>query len=296
MKPDADVIVIGGGPAGLNCALVLGRCRRNVILFDSGVYRNSSSAAIHGFLSRDGIAPLKMLAEARKQTEKYGVRFFNEAVTEIIKHHHGFTVKTNEKKYNCKKVVLACGIQDQLPDLPQIHTFYGKSVFHCPYCDAWEFSEKPWAIYATTRKAAIYLSRQYRQWTSNLTLLAAYTTGITRKDKLELGQTGVNVMDEPATKLDGKNGMLSSLFFSSTRIDCSVLFFSTGKAIVNPLVLQTGCRLTASGKLWCNRFQQTSVPGIYATGDASRDMPLAIIAAAEGAKAAVAINMDLGKS
>jgi thioredoxin reductase len=264
-----------------------------VLLFDDGEYRNMRSAAIHAFLSREGTPPLKMLAEARNQVEQYGVVFCNEKVLRIEPDRNGFSVSGETTKWHCVKVVLAVGVKDKLPQIPSIETFYGKTVFHCPYCDAWEFSGKRWAVYAATRAAALALCRMYKQWTDDLTLLAAYTRGLTSADRKVLRAMGVLVVTEQVSSLNGEAGMLSSITAGKNEIPCDVLFFSTGKALVNPLCNQLPFRFTRSGKIWCDHYQETNVSGVYATGDAARDMPLAVIAAAEGAKAGVAINMKL---
>ena len=133
-----DAIIVGGGPAGLSAALLLGRCRRRVLLCDSGHYRNSASAGVHSFFTRDGTPPTEMLGIGRKQLEQYGVELRNCEVINACLHEEGFLLTLSDgTELVCRKLLLATGVKDRVPDLPGIQDLYGKSVHHCPYCDAW---------------------------------------------------------------------------------------------------------------------------------------------------------------
>ncbi|MGE5680976.1 MAG: NAD(P)/FAD-dependent oxidoreductase, partial [Bacillota bacterium] len=134
-----DVIIIGGGPAGLNAALVLGRSRRKVLVCDSGKPRNFHSKAMHGYLSRDGISPLKFLLIACEELKAYGVIKKQMEIKVVRKIGSSFEVINGDgEKYYSKKLLIATGIKDLIPEIDGIDDLYGKSVFHCPYCDGWE--------------------------------------------------------------------------------------------------------------------------------------------------------------
>ena len=143
-----DVIVVGGGPAGLNAALVLGRCRRKVLLFDDGKPRNAVSHALHGFLSRDGIAPAELRAIAGEQLAPYTSVVVDEArVVDVARTDTGFSVRTGDgRSFRTRKLLLSAGVVDTLPDQPGFRELYGVAVFHCPYCDGWEMRDQPLAV------------------------------------------------------------------------------------------------------------------------------------------------------
>lgn len=141
------VIIIGGGPSGLSAALILGRCNRKVLVIDDKNYRNASVKFAHGFLSRDHINPLELSNVAREQISKYNVAFINTTVTNLEKINGEFVATADEGKYIAKKCILATGLKDILPQVEGLKEFYGKSIFHCPYCDGWENNNKKIAVH-----------------------------------------------------------------------------------------------------------------------------------------------------
>src|SRR4051794_34923890 len=144
-----DVIVVGAGPAGLSAALILGRCRRRVLVCDTGRPRNAASHAMHGFLSRDGMAPLEFLTIARDQLRRYDtVELWDIEVTAAECREGRFHVTlANGTTLEARKLQIATGVADNVPDLPGFHELYGRSVFHCPYCDGWEVRDGGLAVY-----------------------------------------------------------------------------------------------------------------------------------------------------
>ncbi|MDQ3278222.1 MAG: NAD(P)/FAD-dependent oxidoreductase, partial [Bacteroidota bacterium] len=139
-----DCIIVGGGPAGLNAAVVLGRCRRKVLLFDSATYRNQYSHGVHNYLTRDDILPNELLALAHKEVKKYGVQMIRKKIVSARKTDAGVFVAKDESgtEYRSRKMLIATGLQDNVPQIPGFKELYGKSVFHCPYCDGWEVRDK----------------------------------------------------------------------------------------------------------------------------------------------------------
>lgn len=288
------MIIVGGGPAGLSCAMTLGRCNRKVVIFDTGDPRNKSARAMHGFLSRDGENPLAFLQKAKLELKKYGIVLVNQKVVQAERLELGFKVTTSMgETFYSKKILLATGLADELPPVKGIDKYYGRSVFHCPYCDGWEMRDQPWVVYAKRRVAALEICLRFRTWTSDITLLGK-GLGLTKSDKAYLALHGVKITMEAIAGFEGRNGyMKHAVFENGTKIPASVLFFSTGCRQQSDLAAQLGCESEANGVIKCNRYQQTNIEGVYVAGDTAKDMQFVIIAAAEGAKAGVTINSVL---
>lgn len=292
-----DVVVIGAGPAGLSAALILGRCRRNVLVFDTGQYRNAASHALHGFLSRDGIAPLEMLEISREQVNRYHtveLRRIEVVATKKSGPHFEVQLAGNSIVF-CRKLLIATGVVDVLPPIEGIDFFYGRSVFHCPYCDGWEFRDAPIAIYGRGEHGK-GLALELTVWSRNLTLLTDGSDDLTPHDIDRLSSHLIKIRRERIVGLEGQDGMLQHVAFNTgDKLACRAMFFSTGQHQHSPLAQALGCEFTDKGVVATGKYESTNVPGLYVAGDASRAVQLAIVAAAEGAEAAFAINTALLK-
>ena len=290
-----DVIIVGGGPAGLSCALILGRCQRSIIVFDTGNPRNKSSHALHAFITRDGTSPIDFLITAREELRKYGVVLKHEKIVTAEKIPEGFNIITESGlSFKSRKLVLATGVQDKLPNIPNINDFYGISVHHCPYCDGWEERNKPMAIYALKRGGAIELSITMRTWSNDITLFTKGILGWTKKDDQTMIDFGIKLNNGKIDRLEGENGVLENiLLVNGDRVPANSLFFSTGNTQHSKLACQLNCECTHKGAINYNSTQETNIPGLYVAGDMAKDMQLIIVAAAEGAKAGVIINKVL---
>lgn len=167
-----DVIIVGGGPAGLNAALVLGRCRRRVLIFDDGKPRNAVSHALHGFLSRDGVDPAQLRAIGREQLALYpSVTLDAEQVVDAARTETGFTVCTSDgREFRARKLLLSAGVVDVLPEAPGFAELYGRGVFHCPYCDGWEMRDQPLAVYGRGDDKGAGLALEMKLWSQDVVL------------------------------------------------------------------------------------------------------------------------------
>jgi thioredoxin reductase len=300
MKPGTtneqyDCIIIGGGPAGLNAAVVLGRCRRKVLLFDTGTYRNVSSQGMHNYLTRDDILPPGFIELARNEIHKYGVQLITKKILKATKNEAGVFVVAdeNDEIYFSKKLLVATGVSDNLPPVAGIKEFYGKSVFHCPYCDGWEVRDKKIGIYAKN-KEGWELALALKGWTEHVTLYTDGRKQVKPKNKEYLDANNIPIVREPISKLSGNDGCLEKIILKNgDQLDCDALFFVNGFSPQCDLAETFGCEVNKKGVVITNRAQQTNIPGLYVAGDASRDMHFVVVAAAEGAKAGVNINKEL---
>lgn len=289
-----DVIIVGGGPSGLSAALVLGRCRRRVVVFDSGRYRNASSHALHGFLSRDGTSPAELLRIAREQLGPYDVQIRPGVVQSACAVADEFRVTLEGGECaTASKLIVATGVVDKLPEIDGVREFYGTSIHHCPYCDGWESRDLPIAVYGRGH-AGCELALSMQTWSSDVILLTDGPARLRGTERALLARHGIEIRTERITRLEGRDGALERVVFAGgTALDRRKLFFTTGQKQHSPLAETLGCVRTSKGAIHTNRYEESSVPGVYVVGDASRDPQLVVIAAAEGAKAAFAVNSAL---
>jgi thioredoxin reductase len=292
-----DCIIIGGGPAGLNAAVVLGRCRRKVMLFDTAEQRNRLSQGMHNYLTRDDILPPGFIQLSQQEIHKYGVKLIHKKIISARKNSAGiFEAKDEEGTvYHSKKLLVATGVRDNLPSIEGIKDFYGRSIFHCPYCDGWEVRDKKIGVYAKTKDGA-ELALALKGWSENITL---YTDGGNKIKPLEkqlLDANNIPVVKERISKLKGENGILENIVLKNgDQLECDALFFVNGFTQQCDLAEAFGCEVNRKGVVVTNISQQTNITGLYVAGDASRDMHFVVVAAAEGAKAGVNINKELQK-
>jgi len=292
-----DVIIIGAGPAGLSAALVLGRCRRSVLVCDSGQPRNAASHGLHGFITRDGIEPKEFLRIAREQLSQYEtVELQDSTVVKGRREDDRFILMTADgSSIACRKLLLATGVVDELPTVEGLDQFYGTSVFHCPYCDGWEMRDQPIAIYGRGENGS-GLALEMTLWSRDLVLCTDGPSELTDEQGKKLTQYQISVREERVVRLEGQDGVLERIVFDSGEpLARRGMFFSTGWKQRSDLAKSFGCQLTKEGCVDTGEYEATSVPGVYVAGDASRMVQFVIVAAAEGAQAAVAINKELMK-
>jgi thioredoxin reductase len=301
-----DAIIVGGGPAGLSAALVLGRCRRRVLVCDAGEPRNAASQALHGWLTRDGIHPARLLELGRAEVASYGTEILDARVDEATALPQSerpawttaFQVTLGDgRRFLARKLLLATGMRDELPDVASVDDFYGRGVHHCPYCDGWEYRDGRLAAFGTGQ-AVVGLARSLKTWSARVT---ACTHGqpLDEEDRQALTDAAIDVREERVLRLEAgpfdPSRLARILFEDGTAAECDALFFNTGKVQQSPLPARLGCEPGHSGEMRTRGAQHTGVPGLYLAGDADGDVQFAVVAAAEGARAAVAINRELQK-
>jgi thioredoxin reductase len=274
---------------------MLGRCRRRVLVCDVGEPRNRWSLAVHGYLTRDGTAPAILLDVAREDLRRYDtVEFRNVRVVDAVRHDRGFEVRCADGiAVRSRKLLLATGVVDDVPEIPGLRPLYGRSVHHCPYCDAWEWRDQPVAVYGQG-DAAAGLALSLTAWTRDLVLCtdgpATHSEGM--RERLE--GCGIPVRQERVIRLEGREGQLERVVFADAEAEVRrALFFATGQRQASELPARLGCRFLENGAVDTGKCEATNVPGLYVCGDASREAQFVAVAAAEGTEAAMAINKAL---
>jgi thioredoxin reductase len=298
MEQTYDVVVVGAGPAGLSAALILGRCRRAVLLCDTGKPRNAASLALHGYLTRDGMPPNEFLAHGRRELEKYEtVRLVPVGAAAAECEAGGrFKVTLDDGAVVfSRKLLIATGVVDNLPRIDGLRELYGQSVFHCPYCDGWEVRDQPIAIYGRGSRG-LGLSLELTVWSRDLVLCTDGPSGIDAEGVARLERNGIALREERIAALEGRDGILERVIFEDGEpLPRRALFFTTGQSQRSELAIRLGCELNDKGTIPTGKYETTHLPGLFVAGDASRAVQWVIVAAAEGAEAAFAINTDLLK-
>ena len=288
-----DVAVVGGGPAGLSAALMLGRCRRSVLVLDLGQPRNRRSHALHGYLTRDGIAPAEFAALGRAELQQYGIEQRKVGVT-------GATLETDHYRVSlsdgtatrARYLLIATGVVDDLPAIPGFNECYGRSIFHCPYCDGWERRDHPIAAFGRGSDVT-GLALGLKTWSADV-VVCTHGTRLERKLRERLERNGVAVRTQPIARIEHADGALSRLVFAAGEpLAREALFFATGQHPQSSLAIALGCTLNRRGTVRTGSLCDTNVPRLFVAGDASRDAQFVVVAAAEGVKAACAINKAL---
>jgi thioredoxin reductase len=292
-----DVVIVGAGPAGLSAALVLGRCRRRVLVCDAGHPRNAASRALHGFLTRDGIEPAEFLRLGREQLGPYEtIELRHTKVTEAHRLASGFEVTlTSGERVSSRKLLLATGVVDDVPAIEGLAELYGRSVFHCPYCDGWEERDQPVAVYGRG-ESGLGLALELLLWSHDLVLCTDGPSGLSEGDLKRLERHDIKLREDPIVRLEGSNGTLERIVFANGEsLARNAMFFSSSQRQSSDLAQKLGCEFTEQGCVDTGDYETTKVPGLYVAGDASRLVQFVIVAASEGAQAAVAINKELIK-
>jgi thioredoxin reductase len=288
-----DVIVVGGGPAGLSAALMLGRCRRRVLLCDIGRPRNRRSRALHGYLTRDGISPAEFNALGRSELAAYGVECRAVEIDNASRSDGGFAVSMSDGgQARGRFLLLATGVEDHLPRVAEIDACYGRSVFHCPYCDGWEWRDRRIAVLGEPQQG-VPLALSMKTWSPHV-VLCTNGSRLDRRAHDRIRRNSIDVRTERLASLDHAEGALRRLVFETGDSEpCDALFFTTGQHQKCDIAVRLGCAFNRRGTVNTGKLSQTNVPGVFVAGDASHDAQFVVVAAAEGVKAALAINQAM---
>jgi thioredoxin reductase len=292
MKTEAhDVVVIGGGAAGLSAALVLGRARRRVVVIDSGDPRNAPAAHMHGYLSRDGMSPADLLRLGREEASGYGVELVSGEVASV---GPGFSVRLADgSTMTARRLLLATGAIDVLPEIAGAAERWGRDFLHCPYCHGWEVRDQPLGVLATG-PGSVEHAHLVRRWSDDL-LFFSHTHQLTGRDREQLEARGVGVVDGEVQRLLVEQDRLTGVELADGRVvERTALFIRPNlRPRVDGLLEELGCDSDELGFVRVDGVGATSVSGVWAAGNVANLRAQVITAAGEGSAAAIAINTDL---
>ncbi len=286
-RPDYEVVVVGGGPAGLAAAAWLGRYRRRTLLVDAGEQRNRWTERVHGYLGSDPVAPRELLGRARRDLRAYPeIELLEGRVEGVARVADGFQVRVVERDVRTAHLVLATGLTDELPQMDGFLEHYGANAFHCVYCDGYETMGKRVVLLGWHQHVG-EIAIQLLEWASEVTVVTqghefqGATTSLRRRS--------VRIVRDEAVAMLGPRGALRGVRLrSGATLECDFLFFYFGRKPASELARQLGCRLDADGMVITDEHGHTSVPGVFAAGDVTPGMQFVQMAAGKGAAAGMA--------
>ncbi|MDC7123266.1 NAD(P)/FAD-dependent oxidoreductase [Cellulomonas fimi] len=293
-----DVVVVGGGPAGLSGALMLGRARRSVLVVDAGAPRNAPAAHAHGMLTRDGTPPLELLAAGRAEVARYGVHVEPGEVLAVHQEDGTFTVELADGRSVVARAVLsATGLVDELPDVAGVADRWGTDVLHCPYCHGWEVRDRAVVIVGTNPMAA-HAALLWRQWTADVTLVRHTAPALAPEDVERLAATGVRLVDDRATAVDGPSGDLTIRLASGSALRAGAVVVGTRTVAraehLAPLGLHPVPLLVDGHEIGravpADPTGATTLPGVWVAGNVTDLRATVVVSAAAGATAGAQVN------
>jgi thioredoxin reductase len=295
-----DVVVIGGGAAGLSAALVLTRALRRVAVVDAGHPRNAPAAHMQGFLGSDGLAPRELLAAGRKEVAGYGGHLLPGRVDTITPHpappgtgrmsfdvglHDGSTLRS-------RRVLVTTGLGDDVPDLPGVRERWGRDLLHCPYCHGHEVREQPLGVLGGSPEALAH-AHLIRQWSRDVVYFANGDP-LTAMQREQLAARAIGVVDTPVARLVVEDDSLTGVELVTGQVIPRAAVFVRPRFVPHDtLLIDLGCATHDNGWVAVDATGRTSVPGVWAAGNAVNPRAQVITAAGEGSAAATALNNDL---
>ena len=293
-----DVLMVGAGPGGLSAALALGRARKRVLLCDAGPRRNAAAEQIHNFVTRDGTPPGEFRQLGREQLGPYPNVEVRDVGIEAIAGARGefrVTLSTGVV-VEARRVLLSTGMIDELPSLEGFRELWGRSIFQCPYCHAWEVQDRPWGYLARAEDANVFhhFALLARGWTRDLVVFTGGTFDVPEATRAAFHTAGIRLETAPVVRLLAREARLEAVELAEGRtVPCEVLFAHPPQRQVE-LVRGLGLALDEHGFVQVDPMtRETSVPGIYAAGDLTTRIQAAILAAAAGVHAAAMLNAEL---
>ncbi|MGW3307539.1 NAD(P)/FAD-dependent oxidoreductase [Streptomyces sp. NPDC001073] len=293
-----DVVVIGGGAAGLSAALVLGRSRRRTLVVDAGEPRNTPAAHMQGYLTRDGMSPAEFLALGREEIARYGVDLVRDRAVDVTKGDDFTVALAGGETVHARRIVVATGLKDELPDVPGVAERFGRDVIHCPYCHGWEVRDQAFGVLATT-PMSVHQALIVSQWSKDVTLFlhTVAESELTDDDLRRLAAAGVAVVPGEVAEMVVEGDRLTGVRLADGTTHPREAVFVAPRAIP-----QTGLLEKLGAELQETPFGAypvvdptglTTVPGVWAVGNAMGFAEQVVNAASAGYRAGATINGDL---
>ncbi|MFI6217577.1 NAD(P)/FAD-dependent oxidoreductase [Nocardia brasiliensis] len=294
-----DVVIVGGGAAGLNAALMLARARYSVVVVDSDRPRNAPAAHMHGFLSRDGVAPGELLVAGRAEVAGYGVEFITGEVTAVAAADGGFAVDVIDSgTIRGRRLLVATGLTDDLPELPGLAERWGRDVLHCPFCHGWEVRDQVIGVLSTTAMS-MHQAMLFRQWSPRLRFLSHTGPALTDAEVEQLAARDIEIISGEVEAVQVSDDRLTGVRLRTGEVvELQALVcgprFSARAGLLAPLGLTPTAHPSGIGDhIAVDAAGRTAVPGVWAAGNVADPAKQLIGAAAMGAEVAVAIIDDL---
>jgi thioredoxin reductase len=299
LRDDYDVVVVGGGAAGLSGALMLARARRSVVAIDAGAPRNAPAAGVHGLLAREGTPPGELLERGRTEVRGYGGQVVTGEVVAAAREADGFTVALSDgRSVRARRLLVTTGLVDELPDVGGLRERWGRDVIHCPYCHGWEVRDQPIGVLATG-PMSVHQALLFRQWSTDVTFFSHTMPSPTGAEAERLAARGIRVVDGEVEALEVVEDRLVGLRLSDgtvvprTAVAVQSRMVARG-AVLASLGLQPAPHPSGAGEyIPADPTGRIEVPGVWLAGNVTDLVAQVGAAAAAGAGAAAQINADL---
>jgi thioredoxin reductase len=298
MTTDWDVVVVGGGAAGLSAAVMLGRSRRSVVVIDAGDPRNAPAEHMHGFLGHDGLGPLELLTRGRAEVERYGGTIRSGEVVALRGSRDDFTVMTADgEDLHARRVVVTTGLTDELPDIPGLSDRWGRDVLHCPYCHGWEVQDQPIAVLGTGPRS-VHQAQLFRQLSDEVTLLTNKIVDLTAAERDDLAERGIAVRSGAVEEVLVDDDRISGVRVDGDLVPCTAVVVGPRASARAGLLASLGLSPAehpagVGDHVPADPMGQTAVPGVFVAGNVNDPAAQVVTAAAAGTKVGATVNADL---
>ncbi|MGY1804851.1 NAD(P)/FAD-dependent oxidoreductase [Blastococcus sp. SYSU D00922] len=301
MEQRYDVVVVGGGAAGLSGALALSRARRSVLVVDAGAPRNAPAGHVHNYLGREGTPPAELLAIGRGEVAGYGGEVVTGEVVRAEPVDDGFAVHLADGgRVHARRLLVTTGLTDELPDVTGLRELWGSDVLHCPYCHGWEVRDR--AIGIIGGPMGVHAGLLWRQWSADVTLFRHTGPEPTAEERAQLSTLGVRIVEGEVVAVETTDGRLSGVRLASGEVVAREVVVAPPRMTANSAVLRSlglePVEFEMNGNVFgtyvpSEAMGATAVPGVWVAGNVANLQAQVISAAAGGLNAAGQINVDL---